>query len=274
MRKVSISQAWDETRAILEHDGRLFVSVALALLVLPSLINGLVNLGSVSGSNARLVGGIVSIVATLIGLAGQIGLIRLALGPSIAVGEAIGHGIRRMPIYFASLLLIIAALFVASIPFGLVLQAIGVPLQRGTPVPNSPPVVIAAVLYFALIIFVLVRMIMSGPVASSESAGPIAIIRRSWDLTAGHFWKLLAFILVVLVGGLVAIVAINAAIGTLARLFLGPIEPMSVSGLIIILIQALLGSALSVVFAVMLARIYVQLAARGEAQPGVPISGT
>jgi len=274
MRKVSISQAWDETRAILERDGRLFVSVALALLVLPSLINGLVNLKGVSDSGGRWSGVIVSLVVTLINLAGQLGLIRLALGPSVAVGEAIAHGIRRLPIYFVTVLIIILPLFIASIPFGLALQALGVPLQRGTPVPDSPPVAIAAILYFALILFVVVRMTMSGPVATSEHVGPIAIIRRSWELTAGHFWRLLGFLVMVLFGGLVAIIAINTAIGTVARLTLGPVEPMSVGGLIIILIQALLGSALSVVFAVMLARIYTQLAGRGEIHASVPNSGT
>ena len=36
MRALSISQAWDETKAILVRDGRLFASVALALVALPA----------------------------------------------------------------------------------------------------------------------------------------------------------------------------------------------------------------------------------------------
>lgn len=274
MRKVSISQAWDETRTVLERDGRLFVSVALALLVFPAVINGLVNPKGMAPTGAGWWGPLLSLIVTLIAVAGQLGLITLALGPSIAVGEAISNGVRRLPIYFVSLLIIIFGLFIASIPFGFALRAAGVPLQRGAPVPNSAPVLIAALLYFALIIFVLVRMMMSGPIASSEPVGPIAIIRRSWELTAGHFWQLLGFLLVFLVGGLVIIIAVSAATGTLARLFVGPIEPVSVSGLLIILIQAAVGAALSVVFAVMLARIYVQLSGRGEARASVPSSGT
>ena len=39
------------------------------------------------------------IVVVLDRLAGQLALIRLALGPSITVGGAIAHGVRRMPIY-------------------------------------------------------------------------------------------------------------------------------------------------------------------------------
>jgi hypothetical protein len=274
MRKVSISQAWDETRAVLGRDGRLFVSVALALLVLPAVINGLVNPQGMSATSAAWWRPVLSLIVTLIAVAGQLAIIRLALGPSVAVGEAISHGIRRVPIYFVSLLIVIAGLLIASIPFGFALRAAGVPLQRGAAVPNSAPVLIAALLYLALIVFVLVRMMMSGPVASSEEAGPIEIVKRSWQLTGRHFWQLLGFLLVFLVGGLVVIIAVSAAMGTLARLFIGPIEPVTVAGLLIILIQAAVGAALSVVFAVMIARLYLQLSGRGEPQAGVPSSGT
>ena len=42
MSRVSISRAWDETKAIFSRDGRLLVAVALALFVLPVVIVGLV----------------------------------------------------------------------------------------------------------------------------------------------------------------------------------------------------------------------------------------
>ena len=38
---MSISQAWDETRALLQSDGKLFATVALALMVLPGLVASL-----------------------------------------------------------------------------------------------------------------------------------------------------------------------------------------------------------------------------------------
>ena len=48
-----------------------------------------------------------TILASLIAIAGQLALIRLALSPSITVGGAIGHGIHRLPIYFLAALIII-----------------------------------------------------------------------------------------------------------------------------------------------------------------------
>jgi len=40
--KLSISRAWDETREIFRRDGGLLVSVALALIVLPAIVVGIV----------------------------------------------------------------------------------------------------------------------------------------------------------------------------------------------------------------------------------------
>jgi uncharacterized metal-binding protein len=56
-------------------------------------------------------------------------------------------------------------------------------------------------------------------------------------------------------------------------LLVGKIQPLSTSALILALVQAAVSAAVSTLFAVMLARIYLQLAGRGEAQASVPSSG-
>ena len=38
MTKLSLSRAWEDTTSVLAQDGRLFLSVALALFVLPGLV--------------------------------------------------------------------------------------------------------------------------------------------------------------------------------------------------------------------------------------------
>ena len=87
MRALSLSQAWDETKAIIMRDGRLFASVALALVALPAAIEGLVSPRGMDASAPWWVDAVM-IVASLIALAGQLALIRLALGP-------VDHGWRR-----------------------------------------------------------------------------------------------------------------------------------------------------------------------------------
>ena len=131
MRQLSISAAWEETRAILAREGSLLSAVALALVALPTAMQRVCST-RVGWTRSTRPGGSTwsPLPASLIALAGQLALIRLALGPSITVGAAIAHGLRRMPIYFVVVLMLVAALVLIAIPIGLVLGAMGVPLQR------------------------------------------------------------------------------------------------------------------------------------------------
>jgi hypothetical protein len=262
MRALSLSQAWDDTKAIITRDGRLFASVALALVALPAAIDGLVSPRGMDASAPWWVDA-VGVVVTLIALAGQLALIRLALGPSITVGGAIAHGVRRMPIYLLAAILILIAMFIAAMPFAVVLTLSGVPLPASGG-PASPPVVVAAMLYLALICFVAVRMLMSAPVASAEPAWPLAIVRRSWELTAGNWWRLFAFFALFLIAAIALVGGLGAATGVVVRLLIGPITPLSTAALVVALIQALFNTVVTTCLAVMLARIYVQLSARKD----------
>jgi Membrane domain of glycerophosphoryl diester phosphodiesterase len=272
MASLSISRAWDEARHVLTHDGRLLATVALALVALPSAINGLINPAGMSASSAPWVDFVV-FLASIVALAGQLALIRLAVGPSVTVGGAIAHGFARLPIYFVSVLLLVAGLIVIAIPFAFVLASLGVSVGGKSPTLNGPAALVG--LIFLVVAIVLgVRFILSSAVASVEDAGPVAILKRSWQLTSGVFWPLLGFLLIFLVAAIVLMIAVGSAFGVLTGLLIGPIQPMSTSALLIALVQALVSAAVSTLFAVMLARIYLQLAGRGEPQVRVPNSGT
>jgi hypothetical protein len=272
MANLSVSAAWDESKAILSRDGKLLASVALALVALPSLVTGLVSPRSMPAEDQTIWAEILFIAAALIQLAGQLALIRLALGPSITVGGAIGHGLRRLGVYVLSGILIMLALVAAAIPFILVLAALGIPLDES--VKPSGTLWVIALHYLLIVLFVGVRMIMSGPVASAEQVGPVAILRRSWLLTGGNFWRLLAFLLAFFIGAVVVLLAVGAAVGVLIGVASGKIEPMSGSALIVALVQAFLNAVITTVFAVMLARLYVQATGGNEAQASIPKSGT
>jgi hypothetical protein len=273
MPGLSISAAWEESKAILTHDGRLLTTVALALIALPTAVNSLLNPGGLSTMSTPLWVDIVAIVASLIALAGQLALIRLAIGPSITVGGAIAHGMKRMPIYFLSVFLVVIGLVILAIPLVFLLQALGVPIDKATRMSANPAATAVALLYAGLIIFLGVRLILSSPVASAEPLGPIGILQRSWRLTAGHWWVLFGFVLIILVCAIVLLLAIGAAAGVVIGLLIGSVQPMSAGALILALIQSLVSAAITTLFAVMLARIYVQLTGGGRAQASVPRSG-
>ena len=111
------------------------------------------------------------------------------------------------------------------------------------------------------------------PVAAAEGGGSIHLMTRSWHLARGHYWRLLVFVLAVFVGLLVVLLAGQFGLGSMIAVALGPPDALSLSALVISLVVAVIQAAFTVLFAVMLARIYVQLAGSANAQPGVPRSG-
>ena len=266
MGKLSISKAWDESRQVLARDGGLLATVALALIVLPGVVAGMLNPQPAQGQMPELGWPtLVTALSFLLGLVGQIALIRLAIGSRLTVGEAIGHGVRRALPYIAATLLWVA-------PFLIVIAlVVGANYVPGQVSPGGA----GLVLLIALVMLVLaIRMLMTAPVASAETSGPIAIIRRSWDLTRGNWWRLFAFFLLFLIAVVIVMLAVGAILGVVSTVVFGDIEPMSVGALLVALVTQVAAAAITVVFIVMLARIYVQLAGEGEVEASVPSSGT
>jgi hypothetical protein len=273
MRRLSISAAWDEAKAIIGHDGQLLMTVALALIVLPTAVNTLINPRAVIVASMPAWMICVALICYMVALAGQLALIRLALGPSITVGRAIVHGFRRLPIYVAAVLLIVVAMFILLVIVGLLLRLAGIQLQRDIGSQMSPATVVSTLLFMLVLIFVFVRFVLSAPVASAEMAGPIAVLRRSWRLTAGHWWPLFGFLLFFFVGAGIVVIAVGSAAGVAIGFLIGKIEPMSAAALVLALINAVVSAAITTLLTVMLARIYLQLSGGGDAQAGVPSSG-
>lgn len=272
MAALSISRAWEETKGRIATDGRLMVIVAAALIALPMLIMGVLT-PRTEGGETSLLSALILLCSSLLAIVGQLAIIRLAIGTNVSVGEAIGHGAKRMPIYFLAGILIVIALVIALIPLMVVLYASGVPLEERA-IAESPLAMILLLLFVAFAFFLGVRMLMSSPVASEEALGPYSILRRSWTLTSGHFLRLFGFILLFVIGAGIALMAINWAITIVAVLLFGPVEPMSASALIVAVVDAIVNAAVSLLLAVMLARIYLQLAGREAIDVTVPKSGT
>jgi hypothetical protein len=104
--RLSIGQAWSETKEVLRRDGSLIAVVALALLVIPGTLVGLAAPATAaSAQQGASWTGALALLSGLIGLAGQIAISRIALGPPLTVGQAVGTGFRRLPAFFLSALL-------------------------------------------------------------------------------------------------------------------------------------------------------------------------
>jgi len=263
--KLSLSRAWEETREVFRRDGRLIAIVALALLVLPTTVQALVTPAAPPGelpeTGAWM---IVALVALLIGVTAQLSIVRLAIGPATSVGESIAHGARRMPIY-------LAAMVIWLVPFLVVMFMLLAAIRL--PAPN-PAAVLGFFVVLVVTVLLAVRLVLALAVASSERVGPLRVLKRSWGLSRGNWWRLFAFFVLFLITAVCVMVAAGAAIGLVTALVLGPPEGTNVSALLVALVTQLAVAAVTAVFVVMLARIYVQLAGRGEAEVSVPSSGT
>lgn len=266
MPKLSLSQAWEETKAVLARDGKLIATVALALFVLPGIVLDLFMPEAPAGQfppAGPWMG--VALVALLISLVGQLAIIRLAMGPHLTVGEAIGHGARRLPAY-------VAAVLAWTLPLALVVSLLYVTAGAGTDHPSA----LAA---FALIavailgIYLAARLILTSAVAAAEAVGPVAIIRRGWELSGGNWWRLFAFLLMFAIGALALLWAVGSVIGAAAQLAFGSIGRLTPGGLIVIIISQVLSGLVSLTFFVMVARLYEQRAHLKRGQSGLPSSG-
>lgn len=266
MSKLSLSRAWEETTAVLARDGRLFLAVGLALFVLPGLIVGVVmpqaRAGELPAPGVWLA---LALVAIIVWLVGQLAVIWLAIRPQVAVGEAIVHGAKRLVPY-------VVAVLAWLIPILVVGSALSAFLKMNA----SHPPLIAALALIALTIFgafLAVRLVLSSAVASAENLGPIAILRRSWELSRGNWWRLFVFVLLFWIGALCLVWAVGSVAGVLVRMAFADLGPLTVGGLIVGIISQVLSSVLSIVFFVMLARLYVQRTGPDSPQASVPKSG-
>lgn len=262
MAKLSLSKAWDEARASLPRDARLHASVALAFMVLPSTIFGTIAPTALAGnSEPDAKTGVMVLIVSIIGLIGRIAIANLALKP-VAVADAIRTAARATPAAVVAFCIFFLPIILLLSPF--------VPAVMASP-ENPPMGPLLAATIIALIGFIVgVRlMLLVIPIAAAERAGPVALLKRSWLLSSGNWWRLTIFVLIFSIASYIAARAVGFAIGGALILLLGPLAPYSLSALIFALILSLVAAVFATLFSVMLARIYVQLSTGQASVPEV-----
>jgi hypothetical protein len=274
MGRLSITTAWNESADFLKrHFGALF-TIAVALIAFPNVATQWLAPLPVPPDATPRAGLwlLLVILVLLLNMVGSLAISSLALGRENVVGDALRHGLRRLPAMAGASLILIGAALILAMPL---ILATGIrPEQLVAPTPATAGRIGLVVLVLVLVgLFFAVRLLLLTPVAAAEPVGPVAIIARSWALTKGYFWKLLGFVLLITVAAMVAISVAAMLVGLAISLVAGPPEEGSLSQLILLLISSLLNAAFVVLMATMVARIYLQLAGRAAA-PAEPASGT
>lgn len=263
MARLSLSNAWDDTREVIARDGKLIAAVAGAMFFLPGVVAGVIEpVANPFPETAQEA--IIAILVALIALVGQLAIMRMAMGTRPTVGEAIGHGAKRVPAYLAAGIIWAGPLVIAAYLVG--------PDFWAHPEGATGGQALGALAIMLALLFIGIRMMLTSSVASAEAVGPLDIVRRSWQLTSSHWWKLFGLLCAFLLVMVVVMTAVGAVVGIISKLVFDPIEPMTVAALFVAVCTQLVSAVLSTGLLVMLARIYVQLTS--QASVSVPSSGT
>ena len=265
---LSIGTAWDEAKAALARNRRLVVPVALGLVLVPAVISAMVEPRTVPGEQPEAGPWMwVMLLMIIVMLVGQMAIVLLSNGWQGSVGEAIGRAVRRLPILLlAALMVMIPLILLMSLILAVAGMATGGDAAFSA-VSLKPSGWLAILIGLLVVLAVGVRLLPLVVIAASENLGPVATIKRAVTLTRGHFWKLLAFMLLATIAFLVVAAAVGAVFGSIISLLLGRPEAWSVSLLLVALVAGLIQAAFITIYTAMLARITAQLSAPQASVP-------
>jgi hypothetical protein len=274
MAALSVSRAWDEAKARIAADGRLFTIVAAALLLLPqAIVAAVAPPQELSGIAPPGWANVLALIAGIFGIVGQIAIIRLAQVPATSVGEAISHGLKRLLPVLGAVILLCIAIFIVAVPLMLLFGGAGAieAAERGA---ADPAILTAVLIILVLALLIAPKFLMMMPVATAERGGPLHIIKRSWSLSRGHYFRLLGFMLLILVAAVVIVIATQFVAGTVLLAIFDELTPLSLGALLFALLFGAAQAAFAAVISIILARIYLQLAGGDPVEASVPKSGT
>jgi hypothetical protein len=264
MANLSITAAWEETAAFVTREGRLLFPIAFLLMSLPWAVLQILVPPPTPGKLPEPGLWMAFLPAILIvSMIGALAVSFLALRPGASVGEALQAALRRLLPLLGVLLLLAVGTLLLMFPIALIV-AVLVIVAGGN--AASPALALLPLLVMGpLIIALSVRLLLIQPAAAVEPIGPIALIRRSWRLTAGHFWQLLGLLLLVTLVGLVLLAAVAAVFGILVALLMGASTPGSLALFVTALVSAVVEAVISAFTVTLIARIYAQLSGAGHA---------
>ena len=274
MSSLSIGKAWDEAKSALQANRKLIVPVARGLILLPAVVVSMVEprvpAGEQPPPGAWM---LVALAMVIVMIVGQLAIVLMVNGWQGSVGEAIGKASRRTPTFILSALTYLVPVIILFSVL-LALSGIGTSATGQVDWTNLGSAGwLVTLLFLLFFFFVSIRLLPLLPVVASEGIGPLASLKRSYVMTAGHFWRLFGFVAILMVAFLILALTVGAVIGALVRLTVGEPDPWSLSLLLIALAGGLVQAGFVMVYAAMVARIYAQLAAPQATVPDVTREG-
>lgn len=255
MTHLSIGTAWAEAAAGLRRERALLAPVVLGLILLPSVVSAMIQPSGSQATSAQpgwwMLAAVLILLVTMVG---QMTVVLIVDGWHGSVGQAIGRAARRLPTLILAGLALMIPLFVVML---VLLMAIGG--APTAPQEMSGGAALGVLLYMMLILFIAVRLLPMIAFAATGDDSAIALLRRTWRATSGHFWKLFGFFLLWVIAFVVVALAVGAVFGSIITVALGRPEPWSVSLLMLAAITGVVQALFLTTYSAMLARIVAQL---------------
>lgn len=274
MSSLSIGKAWDEAKSALQTNRKLIVPVALGMVLLPAVVASMIEPQVPAGQQPPPGPWMLAALALIIVMiVGEIAIVLLVNGWRGSVGQAIAEAGRRTPtLILAALAFLVPIVLLFSVI--LAISAIG-SIESGQFDWSSLSGTGWLLLFLGVLVllYASVRLLPLLAVVACESVGAIAALKRSFTLSAGHFWRLLGFLLLLMVAFFIVALTVGAVVGGLVTLAFGQPEPWSISLVLIALAGGLVQAGFVMVYTAMLARIYAQLSAGQATVPEVTREG-
>nr|WP_298925611.1 hypothetical protein [uncultured Erythrobacter sp.] len=198
-----------------------------------------------------------SLPVMLIQFVGYNAMVALMGGGRPTVGEALGKGAKSMPSIIAAFFIFMIAYMLASIvvviPFTMLAAATGATVLGA----------IAPIMIVAVAVFLMTRLSMTMPAVMIENMlNPLAAMKRSWDLTGPHQWRVMGFWAMLVIAYVVISLLITGVLGVVAALAGGGVA----SKLILGLTNGMMGVIVGIGQCALAVSIYNQLAGTDEAE--------
>jgi hypothetical protein len=262
---VRIGTVWDRTVDVLKGRANILVPIAAMSLFLPSVVNtALAAFGPKGAGAVALLGAALALAVLLANIWGQLAMLAVATHPATTRADAGRQATARL-LPALGVILAMAVLFaLALVPPIVAVMNAGIDLTRGTVAVQSLPAGVSGFIgLYSLVLLVVAfvlgaRLILLNPVILNERRG-LGAVMRSVRLTRGLTLKIIGVMILFAIVLLVPMMAIQAIVGLVARLILGP-DALPAIGFLAGVAGAAVTSLFSVVAAAFTAQLYVAVA--------------
>lgn len=265
---ISMGTVWDRTTEFLSDNLGAVLPIALLGIFVPTVISGnFSELQLTAAAGLKVALGIGTLLLALVSLWGQLAIVALALDS--AHGRSAGElALRRIPAALAVTLIIVIALVIAVMPFGVILAVGGVDLSAmsAASFKNLSGGAAAGVILYGLALaaiglWLFARLAVLAPAIVGERL-TLGAFARSWRLTRGVALKIVGVLILYLVVSLVATSAAKLGIGTVLKLLIGNDPGISIATVLTTIIVAAVSTAFTVLAMAFTAKLFIALLVR------------